>query len=156
MHLIHICGFQSHLSTILRSAVAFVWGLHPFYVYTFIFSTEISFVSSPIDLFWNLFYVNMSTYLFVFFCCWPLKLDFSVSRKGNKHTKKMYFCFTGSEAETHDVISEDNVIYFLLWNECLASFTLWEMGDKLKKLYAYLEGSCTNIRHLHAFWTLAL
>lgn len=113
--------------------------LHLFYVYTFIFFYINYPLFCPPLIYFETIFMSIWAHICFSFLLLAFKAWLFCFKEKKQTYKKIYFCFTGSEAETHDVISDDNVIYFLLWNECLVSLTLWEMGDKLKKLYAYLE-----------------
>lgn len=99
--------------------------LHLYEVYTILFSSVYTFIFLHKTSFmfkFKLIFFSVKTTIFFFFFALPVfeALLFLVRFRGEerRHTSKQTnkqkknFCFIGSEAETHDVISDANVIYF--------------------------------------------
>lgn len=113
-----------------RSAVVFVWSLHHFFSHPlFFYITYLLCCPASIHV-QAILFQSEHTFCFCVAGLWSLTFLFqgeerhtNTSKQTNKQ-KKPNFCFIGSEAETHDVISDANVIYFLRWGWMFGSVNM--------------------------------
>lgn len=130
----------------------------PFLSHLFTFFLHKMFLSC-INSFLNSFINKSIPFIFVLpaFEAWLLHLKErkeNTSKQVNKQ-KKNNFCFIGSEAEAHDVISDANVYYFLKLDECLALLTCrrWVTTNWItlcifgRQLYKYQSNICMPFEH---------
>ena len=136
MYLIHLyilitilnlfSGSVGHLSHLYEVYTIFFFSVYRFCLFFFfLLKCLLCFCPASIRAQTIFFYESKS----FIFCCQPLKLEFSFQGEERRHKqakqtnkqKKPNFCFFGSEAEAHDVISDANVLiyFYLSLDECL-------------------------------------
>lgn len=140
-----ICRFDVFYCEICRPAVAFLWRLQGLCFFPLTFKLLFFYITHILCCPASILFLFQEEGVSVFAGLWSLRGFFYFQEKVKV---KELSCFTVSEADTHDVISDVNLIYFLHWDECRASLQvaakrinfmhIWRVVIKIGQIFACL------------------